>query len=119
MLPVWLAPTQVRVIPVAERHTEFCEGIVAKIPFRTDFDDREMSVGKKIRDAGRHWIPFTCVVGDNEMESGKLTVRVRGGEQEEMSIEALNAILKEKIAGKPYKPLNVSARLSERPIFVG
>ncbi len=119
MLPVWLAPTQVRVIPVAERHNEFCEALVKKIPFRTDFDDREMSVGKKIRDAGRHWIPFTCVVGDNEMESGKLTVRVRGGEQEEMSIEALNAIIEEKIAGKPYKPLNVSARLSERPIFVG
>jgi len=119
MLPVWLSPTQVRIIPVAERHNEFCEGLVEKIPFRTDFDDREMSVGKKIRDAGRHWIPFTCVVGDNELESGKLTVRVRGGEQEEMSIEQLNAIIEEKIAGKPYKPLNVSARLSERPIFVG
>ncbi len=119
MIPVWLSPTQIRVIPVAERHTEFCEALLAKLPYRTDFDDREMSVGKKIRDAGRHWIPFTCVVGDNEVESGKLTVRVRGGEQEEMSVEALNAIVAEKIAGKPYKPLNVSARLSERPIFVG
>ncbi len=119
MIPVWLSPTQVRIIPVAERHSKFCESLLPKIPFRTDFDDREMSVSKKIRDAGRHWIPFTCVVGDNEVESGKLTVRVRGGEQEEMSIEQLNAIIEEKIAGKPYKPLNVSARLSERPIFVG
>ncbi|MCD4690595.1 threonine--tRNA ligase [bacterium] len=119
MLPIWLAPTQVRIIPVAERHNEFCESLLAKIPYRADFDDREMSVGKKIRDAGRHWIPFTCVVGDNEIESGKLTVRVRGGEQEEMSVDHLNTLIEEKIVGKPYKPLNVSARLSERPIFVG
>lgn len=118
-LPLWLSPTQIRVIPVAERHHAFCESLLEKIPFRIDFDDRDMSVGKKIREAGRHWIPFVLVVGDREIESGELTVRVRGGEQESFSIESLNALVEERTAGLPRAPLNVPARLSERPIFVG
>jgi threonyl-tRNA synthetase len=119
MLPLWLAPTQVRIIPVAERHNDFCASLLRKIPYRADLDDRDMSVGKKIRDAGRNWIPYVLVVGDNEIESGSLTVRVRGDDQETMSIEQLNAAIEEKIKGLPYKPLNVAARLSVRPIFVG
>jgi len=119
MLPLWLAPTQVRVIPVAERHNAYCEELLEKIPFRADFDDRDMSVGKKIREAGRRWIPYVLVIGDREIEGDELTVRVRGGEQESFSLDALNRTIAEKTAGKPSKPLNVPRRLSERPIFVG
>ena len=119
MLPLWLAPTQVRIIPVAERHNAYCEGLIEKIPFRVDFDDRDMSVGKKIREAGRRWIPYVLVVGDKEIESDQLTVRVRGGEQETFSLDALVTQIAEKTAGKPTKPINVPRHLSERPIFVG
>jgi threonyl-tRNA synthetase len=119
VLPLWLAPTQVRVIPVAERHNAYCEELLEKIPFRVDFDDRDMSVGKKIREAGRRWIPYVLVVGDREMESGELTVRVRGGDQEAFSLDALIKVIAERTAGRPTKPLNVPRRLSERPIFVG
>jgi len=119
MLPLWLAPTQVRIIPVAERHSAYCEGLIEKIPFRVDFDDRDMSVGKKIREAGRRWIPYVLVVGDKEIESDQLTVRVRGGEQETFSLDALVTQIAEKTAGKPTKPINVPRHLSERPIFVG
>lgn len=119
MLPLWLAPTQVRVIPVAERHNAYCEELLEKIPFRADFDDRDMSVGKKIREAGRRWIPYVLVIGDREIEGDELTVRVRGGEQESFSLDALNRTIAEKTAGRPSKPLNVPRRLSERPIFVG
>ena len=119
VLPLWLAPTQVRVIPVAERHGAYCEELVEKIPFRADFDDRDMSVGKKIRDAGRRWIPYVLVVGDQEIESDELTVRVRGGEQRSYSLDALVEEIAERTAGKPTRPLNVPRRLSERPIFVG
>ncbi|MCK4915513.1 MAG: threonine--tRNA ligase, partial [Candidatus Eisenbacteria sp.] len=91
----------------------------AKIPFRVDFDDRDMSVGKKIRESGRHWVPYTIVIGDREVSGDELAVRIHGGEQRQFSIDQLNETIRQEIAGRPYRPLNVSVRLSERPIFVG
>jgi threonyl-tRNA synthetase len=118
-LPLWLAPIQVRVIPVAERHHAFCEALLEKIPYRVDFDDRDMSVGKKIREAARRWIPYMLVVGDREVEGNDLTVRLRGEDQQTLSLDRLNALIAEAVADKPFQPLNVPPRLSERPIFVG
>jgi threonyl-tRNA synthetase len=117
--PLWLAPTQVRLIPVSEKHHAFCEGLLEKIPFRVDFDDRDMSVGKKIRDAGRRWIPYTLVIGDREVDGDELTVRIHGGEQQSFSLDQLIRTIEEGTRGRPRRPLNVPARLSERPIFVG
>jgi len=118
-LPLWLSPTQVRVIPVAERHHAFCEALLAKLPYRADFDDRDMSMGKKIRESGRAWVPYTLVVGDRETQGTELSVRVHGGEQKSLTVEQLVAIIGEATAGKPYAPINVPVRLSARPIFVG
>jgi len=117
--PLWLAPIQVRIIPVSDKHHAFCESLLEKMPFRVDFDDRDMSVGKKIRESGRHWIPYTLVVGDREVEGDELTVRIHGGEQRAFSIEELNETIKQELAGRSYRPLNVPVRMSERPIFVG
>ncbi len=117
--PLWLAPIQVRIIPVSDKHHAFCESLLAKIPFRVDFDDRDMSVGKKIRESGRHWIPYTIVIGDREVGGDELAVRIHGGEQRQFSIDQLNETIRQELAGRPYRPLNVPARLSERPIFVG
>jgi len=118
-LPFWLSPTQVRLIPVAERHHEFCESLLGKMSGRVDFDDRDMSVGKKIREAERRWVPYVLVVGDREIESGELSVRTRDNEQKTHAPSELNSIIEEQISGKPWRPLNVPVRLSERPIFVG
>jgi threonyl-tRNA synthetase len=117
--PLWLAPTQVRLIPVSDKHYSFCESLLEKIPYRVDFDDRDMSVGKKIRQSGRHWIPYTLVIGDREVAGDELTVRVHGGEQRSSSLDRLIELIGERVVGKPTRPLNVPARLSERPIFVG
>ncbi|MFQ6071290.1 MAG: threonine--tRNA ligase, partial [Methanosarcinales archaeon] len=76
-LPTWLSPTQVRIIPVAERHIEFAKEVAMQLTCRVDIDDREETVSKKIRDAGREWIPYVVVLGDKEMESGTLSVTVR------------------------------------------
>jgi threonyl-tRNA synthetase len=119
MLPVWLSPTQVRIIPVADRHRAFCDSLLASIPFRADLDDRDMSMGKKIREAERRWIPYILVVGDREVEGGELAVRMHGGEQATFSLDRLLSTIRARVEGKPMKPLNVPARLSERPIFVG
>ncbi len=118
-LPLWLSPTQVRIIPVADRHREFSAELLSKIPFRADLDDRDMSVGKKIRQAERRWTPYILVVGDREMEGGELSLRVHGGEQSTLTLEALLSRIESELRGKPFLPLNVPAKLSERPIFVG
>ncbi|MBD3348463.1 MAG: threonine--tRNA ligase [Candidatus Eisenbacteria bacterium] len=118
-LPFWLSPIQVRVIPGADRHREFCENLIAKIPARVDLDDRDMSMGKKIREAERRWVPYILVVGDREVEGGELSVRAHGGEQEKLTLEGLVRMLEPKMQDKPYRPINVPVRLSERPIFVG
>jgi len=124
MLATWISPTQVRVIPVAERHLARAEEVVGALGFRTDIDDRDETVGKKIRDAGREWVPYVVVIGDEELESGKLAVTVRAESEPkkpkkiEMTAEELKARIAAETAGKPWKRLPLPVKLSERPRFI-
>jgi len=92
MLPVWLSPIQVRVIPVSDSFLgcslDFMNEL-KKEGIRVDVDDRDMSVSKKIREAEMEWIPYIVVIGEKEMKSGKVTVRIRGKGVEEMERESL------------------------------
>jgi threonyl-tRNA synthetase len=92
-LPLWLAPVQALVLPVADRHNEFAAGVaeeLRKAGVRAGVDERSESVGKKIRDAELAKAPFMLVVGDNEQESGKLAVRSHdGGDLGEMTASEL------------------------------
>ena len=126
MLPLWLSPTQLRIIPVAERHLEYIEGILPVLNgIRADVDDREETVSKKIRDAGRDWIPYVAVVGDKEVERKTLSVTIREesskGKQktEEMDVYALKNRIEQVIKSKPFRELALSYKLSERAKFVG
>lgn len=124
MLPVWLSPTQVRVIPVAERHREAAEEVAVMLGCRVDIDDRDETVGKKIRDAGREWIPYVAVLGDEEFQSGELTVNIRSESQpkkpKQVKMQAwdLSARVQAEIAGMPYKGLALPMYLSMRPRFL-
>ncbi len=124
MLATWLSPTQVRVIPVAERHQPRAEEVAEALGFRTDVDDRDETVGKKIRDAGREWVPYVVVIGDSELESGKLAVTIRAESEPkrpakvEMTAEDLKTRISAETAGKPTKRLPLPMRLSERPRFI-
>ncbi|HOO53095.1 MAG TPA: threonine--tRNA ligase [Methanothrix sp.] len=124
MLATWISPTQVRVIPVAERHLSRAEEVVKDLGFRTDIDDRDETVGKKIRDAGRDWVPYVVVIGDSELESGKLAVTVRAESEPkkpkkvEMTAEELKSRIAAETAGKPTKRLPLPVKLSERPRFI-
>ncbi len=124
MLATWIAPTQVRVIPVAERHLARAEEVTKALGFRTDIDDRDETVGKKIRDAGREWVPYVVVIGDDELESGRLAVTVRAESEPkkpkkvEMTIEDLRSRIAAETAGKPTKGLPLPVKLSERPRFI-
>jgi len=124
MLQTWLSPTQVRIIPVAERHQARAFEIAGELGFRTDIDERDETVGKKIRDAGREWIPYVVVIGDEELSSGQLTVTVRADStpkvpaKAKMSIEDLRKRIAAETAGKPWRRLPMPVKLSERPKFI-
>jgi threonyl-tRNA synthetase len=124
MLETWLSPTQVRIIPVAERHQDRALQIASELGLRTDIDDRDETVGKKIRDAGREWIPYVVVIGDEEQASGELTVTVRSEStpkspaKVKMSAADLRARISAETAGKPRRRLPLSMLLSERPKFI-
>ncbi len=126
-LPVWLAPTQVRVLPVAERHLPYAQGVVERLnaaSVRTDLDDREESVGKKIRKAGMDWVPFVVVIGDQEEGSGFLTVTIRSQSEpkkpfkEQMTEEALADRVRSLTQMMPHRPLYTPRLLSKKPRYI-
>jgi threonyl-tRNA synthetase len=79
--PLWLAPEQVRVLPVADRHNDYAREVVAALRarrLRAEVDERTESVGRKVRDAGMQRTPVVLVVGDSEVEQRTVTVNRRG-----------------------------------------
>ncbi|MBD3164353.1 threonine--tRNA ligase [Candidatus Woesearchaeota archaeon] len=122
-LPMWLAPTQVRVIPVSEEFIGYAREItdeILKNDIRADLDDRGLHVGKKIREAETEWCSTVLVIGEREKESGKLRVRIRGQKNlAEMDTESLVEHIKKEAKGMPFRKLPLPIELSKRPIFVG
>lgn len=102
--PLWLAPEQVRVIPISEKQFEYSEKILdllKKNSFRTEMDRGSEKIGSKIRDARNLRIPYMVIVGDKEVESANVSVRNRReGELGTMTIEDLIVKMREEAAGK-------------------
>jgi threonyl-tRNA synthetase len=93
--PVWLAPVQIRLIPVGEDHRATVKALKEKLAgLRVDIDERDETVGKRIRDAEVEKIPYVVVYGDKESDES-LAVRKRGGEQITLSLDALRAEISE------------------------
>ena len=87
--PFWLAPVQIRIIPVGEDHREAARALAEKLSqFRVEVDDSDETVGKRIRNAEVEKIPYTIVYGDRESEDS-LAMRERGGEQSTRSLDDL------------------------------
>lgn len=126
MLPVWLSPTQVRIITMSERHVPLAREVAAKLKgVRVDIDDREETIGKKVRDAGKEWIPYVVTIGDAELNKEKLPVVIRSESlpnkptKLDMTVEELAARIAGETADLPNKPLPLNENLSKRPKFVG
>ena len=121
MLPVWLSPTQVRIITIAERHIEKAMELAITLKennIRVDVDERPETVGKKIRNAGKEWIPYTIVIGDNELESDKLTVNVREtNEKVLMNEKELISKIKDDVDAMPFRQLPLPLKLTKRVNF--
>ena len=124
MFPVWLSPTQVRIIPVTEKHMEYAEKVAGELNWRVDIDDREETVGKKIREAGKEWVPYVAVVGDEEVKDNNITVTVRSESLPNkpanvmMSVLELNERISNEVSGFPFKTNPLAVKLSARPKFV-
>jgi len=119
VIPTWLAPIQARVIPVSSQFIEYAEKVLSKLleaGIRADLDDRDLSLGKKIRDAGIEWIPYIIVVGKREKDTNTINVRIRAtGIQKSMSIEELITIIKNELCDYPQVDSALPTHLSRRP----
>ena len=122
MLPLWLSPVQVRVVPVSSEYLEEAlrvAGEIEKAGIRVDVDDRDEGVSRKIRDAEVEWIPFIVVVGEKEVREGTLSVRVREKRQTvTMKLDELIELINRECADKPKAKLWLPKRLSLRPKFI-
>ena len=118
-LPLWLAPTQVRLVPVSDKHNEYCESLMAGFDgVRVDVDDRSETLGKKVREAEKEWIPFIVVIGDKEKESNKLAVTIRSTKEKKLlSVNELVELVKAGCNGRAFEDLSLPGKLSKRPIF--
>ena len=123
ILPLWLAPIQVRVIPVADGFLEHAQKIADEIEqhqIRVDLDDRPLTMQKKVRDAETEWINYIIVIGQREVDSGILPVRDRkDGKIRKVKPEKFVGEIKEKVKNKPFKPLALPKFVSQRPRFFG
>ena len=93
--PLWLAPIQARVLPLADRHLDYSRGVVARLEaagLRVELDDRIEKIGYKIREAQLQKIPYMLVIGDREAADGTVAVRTRaGGDQGAQAVDAFVA----------------------------
>ena len=117
--PLWLAPTQVRIIPLKDEFYDFSENLADKISgndVRVDIDDRNESIGKRIREAEKEWIRYILVIGEKEKNSENLSIRDRQtGDVREISFDDFINEIKKQTTGKPFTGLNLPKYLSKRP----
>ncbi|MBE7065558.1 MAG: threonine--tRNA ligase [Ruminococcaceae bacterium] len=102
--PTWLAPEQVRVLPIIDKQADYCAEVYRKLRdngIKAELDDRNEKIGYRIREAQLEKVPYMVVAGDKEMEEGKLSVRCRKtGENTVMTIDEFIDMIKEEIETK-------------------
>ena len=106
-LPTWMAPEQVRFLPVTDRAADYCAEQAKKLEdmgFRVEVDYRNEKIGRKIRDAQMEKVPYMVVVGDRDMENGTVSPRHRAdGDLGAMSMDDFSALLKQVVDNKEKK----------------
>ena len=106
--PMWLAPTQVKILPIADRHLDYAYEVKKSLEakgMRVELDDRNEKIGYKIREARLQKVPYMLVIGDSEVEAGQVAVRRRGedGDLGAMKTEDFIALAVEEIETKKIK----------------
>lgn len=118
-IPTWLSPIQVRVIPVSQKFLDYANEVLRQLSnaeIRADLDDRDLSLAKKIREAGIEWIPYCVIVGEREYSTKTVNVRIReDNSQRVMRVEELVETVKKDIGSNPQVPQATPLYLSRRP----
>jgi len=118
-LPLWMSPIQVRLIPVSKDYIEYATKVASMLinnGIRVDIDDRDESLGKKIRDAGIEWIPYVVVIGERETRTNTISIRIRrNGIQKTLTLDEFIKILEEELNGYPRVENTLPLYLSKRP----
>ena len=120
MLPIWLSPIQIRVIPVSNEHLEYARSVLEKFGkyrIRADADDRDETLASKVRDAEKEWIPYIIVVGEREKKQNSVTMRIRGNGQKQLLVPDAIREVDKQIGDKPRVPLHLPASVSLKPKF--
>ncbi len=110
-LPLWLAPLQVKILPISDKYSEYAHSVAAMlktVDIRSEIDDRSEKIGRKIRDTELMKTPYMLIVGEKEMTEGTVSVRKHGeGDKGSVSIQEFIAdiqnIVNEQIKGKRNK----------------
>lgn len=117
-LPLWLAPIQVRILPVSEKFIDYAYEVAKELEknnIRVDLDDREMTLANKVREAEESWIPCIAIVGEQEKNNRSINLRDKEGNKREISIREFIKEINEKVKDYPklsrFGPLEVSRRL--------
>ena len=125
-IPTWLSPTQVRLIPIADRHLDYAIEVAEELVragIRADVDDRRRSMDWKVRAAGMEWVPYVGVVGDREVREKTVMTTIRAKSAPDkpynvsMSVDELKRTVLAELEGKPRRPHYLPMLLSKRPIF--
>ncbi len=103
-LPTWMAPVQVKLLPIGDEHIDYAYDVKKRLEaagLRVEVDDRNETIGKKIRNAQLEKLPYMLVIGENEMKDGTVAVRSRrDGDKGVLSVDAFIAEITEEIAEK-------------------
>lgn len=127
MLPLWLAPEQVRIIPVNDDHLKHAIKLseeLEKNQIRVGVDDRSMSLGKKVFEAKSKWVPYIIVVGDKEVKTKKYNVviraesRIKQDKKKDMASAEIIKHIKKITKDLPYRPMYINKYVSKRVVFV-
>jgi threonyl-tRNA synthetase len=120
-LPLWMCPTQVRIIPVSQEFQDYANGladVLEQVGVRVDVDDREMTVSNRVRGAETMWVPYIAIVGKKEVEAASLSLRSRVEEgQRTVTVSELSSTVVRSVEGKPQLKSCLPRLLSVRPKF--
>lgn len=100
IFPVWLSPVQVKVLPISEKQIEYANEIVSKLrvnELRVELDERNETLGAKIRDAQNEKMPYMIIIGDKEVKENSISIRNREGKNSTMKLTEFTAIIKSEI----------------------
>ncbi|MHA1513041.1 MAG: threonine--tRNA ligase [Candidatus Hodarchaeales archaeon] len=119
--PLWLSPAQVRILPISEAFVEYSKIIAKEMEqahIRVEIDDRDLSLGKKIRAAEKMWTPIILVLGEKEQRENKVSARYRfNNAQKFQPLEEILEFIQNNVKGKPTYFRVFPMCVSQQPIF--